>query len=131
MDIHKEIIRIEEITVGFDIVLAEKKAAMILNMINYLNSNLSEIGNNISTEDAIYALQWAYGIGYEVGNTKQFLKSNICTEIAEKALSIARLIYGKSKDFLPYLNLCMNYAIRDKEKHQQYMKEIYEIENNE
>ena len=131
MDIRKEIEKIEEITVGFNIVVAEKKAIMILNMINYLNSNLSEIGNNISTEDAIYAIRVAYGIGYEVGNTKQFLGSNITREIAEKTLVIARLIYGKkSKDLLPYLNSCMNYAIRDKEKHQQYMREIDEIENN-
>ena len=131
MDIRKEIKSIEEIRLGFNIMLAEKKAVMILNMINYLNSNLSEIGSNISTEDAIYALQWAYGIGYEIGNTRQSWKNNITTEIAEKALPIAKLIYGKSKDLLPYLNLCMNNAICDKEKHQQYMNEINEIESNE
>ena len=111
--------------------LAEKVAQMTLSIINYLSSNISEIGKNILTEDAIYAIRVAAGVVYQIGNTKQFLESNIDVEIVYKTLPIAKLVYGKNKDLLPYLCTCMNYAIRDKEKHQQYMNEINEIESNE
>ena len=131
MDIRKEIEKIEKTPIGFDIVLAEEVAKMILNVINYLSCNLPEIGKGISKENAISALQEAYALPYVIGATKQSLKSNIDVEIAEKALPIAKLIYGKNRDLLPYLYTCMNNAIRDKEKHQQYMNEINEIESNE
>ena len=102
---------------------------LTLDIIDYLNSNLAEIGKSISIKDVISVLQMAFGTVHVIGNTKQFMKNRLDIEIVEKILPIARLIYGKNKDLLPYLYTCLNYAIRDKEKHQQYMKEIYEIES--
>ncbi|MBN8702989.1 MAG: hypothetical protein J0M08_07985 [Bacteroidetes bacterium] len=130
MKINERIREIENIEVGFDISLAEKK-------LNMLDSLLSEIENSyfsdickISREEIISVLQHCYGISYEIGNTKQsLLNSNKEIEISKRTLSIARLLFGKSKELLPYLSLNLVNSISNKELHNSISMEISEIKN--
>ena len=129
MKIKERIREIESIEIGFDISLAEKK-------LNMLDSLLSEIENSLfldicktNREEIILVLQHCYGISYEVGNTKQSLNSNKDIEIAKRILPIARLLFGKSKDLLPYLSLSLVNSISDKEVHNSISLEIMEIKN--
>ncbi len=130
MIITERIEEIENIEIGFDISLVEKK-------LNMLDSLLSEIENSlfldvckISREDLILVLQHCYGISYEIGNTKQTLNSRKGVEISKRTLSIARLLFGKSKELLPYLSLNLVNSISDKELHDSINLEISEIKNN-
>ncbi|MCA0365327.1 MAG: hypothetical protein LCH67_14895 [Bacteroidetes bacterium] len=130
MKIKERIKEIENMRVGFDISLAERK-------LNMLDSLLSEIENSsfvnickISREEIISVLRNCYGISYEIGNTKQsLLNSNKEIELSKRTLSIARLLFGKSKELLPYLNLNLINSISDKELHNKISIEILEIKN--
>jgi len=114
--------------VGFDISLAEVKLDKIYSLLVELeNSPFKEICEN-SREDIVDFIQICYGISYEIGNTKQQLSSKKDEEIAEKVLPIARLIFGKSRDLLPYLTLNLHISISDKAKHEFLKMEISEIE---
>ena len=130
MKIKERIREIESIDVGFDISLAEKK-------LNLLDSLLQDIENlsfidicNISREEIISILQQCYGIFYEIGNTKQSL-ANLKWEIdfSKRILNIARFLFGKSKDLLPYLSLNLVNSISDIDLHNSISLEIEEIKN--
>jgi hypothetical protein len=129
MNIKERILEIESIQVGFDISLAEKK-------INIIDALLTEIENSLfinicesSREDIITVLQHCYGISYEIGHTKQSIKSNKDVEIAKRILPIARFIYGKSKELMPYLSLNLVNSISNIELHNLISSEISEIRN--
>lgn len=129
MNIKDKIQEINKIEIGFDISLANIK----LNKIDLL---LSEIENaffkdrcEIAREDIIIFLQLCYGISYEIGNTKQHLNSNKDIEIAKRTLPIARVIFGDSKELLPYLSLNLHNAILNKELYRELEMEISAINN--
>lgn len=131
MKIKERIKEIENMIIGFDISLAERK-------FNMVDSLLCEIENTsfvnickISREEIITVLRICYGIFYEIGTTKQtLLDSNKEIELSKRTLSIARLLFGKSKQLLPYLNIVLNYSFSDKELHNKLSEEISEIENH-
>lgn len=130
MKIKERIDEIESINVGFDISLAEKK-------LNLLNTLLKDIENlslldicKISREEIISILQNCYGIFYEIGNTKQNLPNfNWELDFSKRILNIARLLFGNSKDLLPYLSLILVNSISDTDLHNSISLEIEEIKN--
>lgn len=129
MNLKGEIQKIENIQFGFDISLAEEKLNKIILLVDYIESRFFKKGDDIPREDIISVLQQVYGISYEIGNTKQSLQSNKVTELAKRILPIARVIYNKKRDLLPYLYLNLNNSIGDEKIHQSLSQEISQIEN--
>lgn len=128
MKLKEKLFEIENIEVGFDVSLAEKK-------LNLLDSLLREIENlafadvcTIQREDLILLLKYCYGISYEIGNTKQsLLNPSKEIEIAQRALLIARFLFGKSEELLPFLSLCYLNAFDNKSLQDSINMEIEEI----
>lgn len=130
MNIKNKIEEIRKIDPGFDILKAEKKLNMLDSMLNEIENSLFKEVCKISRDDIITVLRLCYGISYEIGNTKQSLSnSNKEIEISKRILSIARLLFGKSKDLLPYLTLNLVNSISDTDLHNSICLEIEEIKN--
>lgn len=128
MNLKKEIKDIEDIQIGFDISLAENKIDKIIRLVDYIENNFNEERIEIIREDLISVLQQAYGISYEIGNTKQSLQSNKDVELAKRILPIARIVFNKTKELLPYLYLNLHNSIGHEKIHQLLSQEISEIE---
>lgn len=129
MNLKKELKDIEDIQIGFDISLAEQKINKIIQLVDYIENNLIKEDYIIFREDIISVLKQVYSISYEIGNTKQSLPSNIDVELSKRILPIARIIFNKTKELLPYLYLNLNNSIGNKETYQLLNQEILEIEN--
>jgi hypothetical protein len=130
MELKSKIKELEEIKIGFDLLKAEEKIDKILILINLLDQYKSDQFYDKNKDEIIQILQQAYGTIYEVGNTKQTLTSKNDIILAEKILPIAKRIYGKSKNLIPYLNLNLNNNISNKIKYESFQKEISEINNS-
>ncbi len=128
MNLKKEIKEIGDIQIGFDISLAEPKINKIIRLVDYIEKYFPKEGNGIVREEVIEVLQQAYGISYEIGNTKQSLPSNKDVELARRILPIARIVFNKTKELLPYLYLNLNNSIGNQKMHQLLNQEISEIE---
>ncbi|MFV0345801.1 MAG: hypothetical protein ACK5IQ_06075 [Bacteroidales bacterium] len=129
MKIQKKVKEISEINIGFDIHLAEIKLNKINSLLNEIENSLFKDVLETPREDIIEFLQICYGVSYEIGNTKQHLRSNIEIKIEKRILPIARLIFGKTKELLPYLSLNLHNSIGDVELHRVLEMEISEINN--
>lgn len=130
MDIKGKIQEISLINIGFDVFLAEIKLNKIISLLIEIENTLFQEVCEYSREDIIDFLQICYGISYEIGNTKQQLKSNLEIDLAKRILPIARLVFGKSKDLLPYLSLNLHNSIQDSEFHKLLEIEISNINNS-
>jgi hypothetical protein len=128
MKLLSEIKEIEAMEINFDITLAEKKINKIFKLIEIIELDLL-YDNRIERDDIVAVLKNAYGTIYEIGNTKQSLPSRRDFELAQKILGIARSIFGKSKELLPYLYLNLHNSIGDDNKHSDLLYEISQIEN--
>ena len=128
MNIKKEIQKIESIDIGYDISLAEKKLNKIIQLVDYVENIFFSEGCDIPREDVISVLQQVYGISHEIGNTRQHLQSNKDVELVKRILPIARLVFNKSKELLPYLSLNLHNSIGDEKTHELLYREILEIE---
>lgn len=128
MNISEEISKIEELSVGFDINKAEEKLRKILDVIKFIETNMSQNASLEKTEIEL-VLNHSFGIIYEIGFTKQNVASDNEVLLCEKMLKIARLQYGKTKTLLPFLNLCMLKSLDNKNYHDQLLREINDIEN--
>lgn len=129
MDLKKYIKDVEAIKIGFDIKLAEQKTDKIILLVDYVENKLNNGDDSISREDIISVLQQVYSLVYEIGITKQDLESHRDVQLVKKILPIARFVYNKTKDLLPYLYLNMDYLIGDEKAHRSLEQEISEIEN--
>lgn len=129
MNMKDRINEIDKIEIGYDISLAKNKLDMIDSLLIEIENNLFKEICSVPREDIVSLLQICYGISYEIGNTKQQLYSNLDVEIARRILPIARLIFGKSKELLPYLSLNLHNSIQDKELYALLEEEILTIKN--
>lgn len=128
MNIKEKIKEIEAIEIGFDMILAEKKASKTAILLDCIEQKIAN-SSLIKKEDIIYILQLVYGLIYEIGDTRQQLQSKADIHLAKRLLPIARMVFGKNKELLPYLHLNLNYSIGDEKTHHLLEQEISEIEN--
>ena len=129
MHIKDQIKEIEDIKVGFNISFAKIKLNKVIHLVDYVENIVLIEKSDIPREDIISVLQQVYGISYEIGNTKQQLGSKKDIELARRILPIARLVFKKSKELLPYLVLNLHNSIGDEKLHTILNKKISEIQN--
>lgn len=130
MDIKEKIKEIENIQVGFDISLAQKKIELIDSLLTEIENSFFRDICEIQREDITTILQYCYGISYEIGNMRQSVNLNNDIEIEKRILPIARLLFGRSKEMLPYLYSNLHSSIGDNELHDLIQSEILEIEQH-
>ena len=128
MNLNEEIKKIEEIKIGFDISLAEIKIDKIIELVKFIEENFDQDFKRIKRDELVAVLQQVYGISYEIGNTKQSLSSGKDVILAKRILPIARKVYNKSKELLPYLHLNLTNYIGKEIQHKLLLEEINEIE---
>lgn len=91
--------KLENINIGFNVIDADKKIKVAIQLVDYLNKNY----NGLSREDIKLALEWIYGVYYECGNIKQALEHRPDVYLIKKVLPIAQKFYKDSIELLPFL----------------------------
>lgn len=125
MDIYESLRELETMKVGFNLKIAERKSALILEILNFLESNYE----TISSDNKQRILEQTFGFCYELGQTKQQFEPNLEKNLMLRVLPFARLFYGKTDALIPYLNASANYVINDSQLHRELKEEINEIES--
>ena len=99
-------------------------------LLQYIEDSVLTRKINIQREDIISIIEQVRWLSYEIGSTKQSVEFDKYQEIILRTLPIAKLIFGKTKELLPYLYLNLHNSFRNQELHNSLQKEIQEIEEN-
>jgi hypothetical protein len=126
MNLILKINEINEIHVGFDPNLAKEKFDKIESILTEIENTEFRKICEIPRADIIYFIEVCYGVIYEIDETRQTIDIND-VGLAKRILPIARLIYGISKELLPFLYLNLHNSIQDKELYKSLQVEISQI----